>query len=152
MIFLWYAYFDLTIDGIIARLFAEGVTYCPSLPKWSRAKTHNILRDSAYVGEVRYQGQWHTEYRDRMATLSLQLEAADRQRDEEADLAAKVFELSQGLTERWVSAEYAAKRQILELVCLNFKLHGVTLVPEMRKPFDQLIEGLHVSSSRGDKI
>jgi hypothetical protein len=30
-------------------------------------------------------------------------------------------------------------------------LDGVTLVPEMRKPFDLPVEGLSVSSSRGDK-
>ena len=45
-----------------------------------------------------------------------------------------------------------AKRRILEVVCLNFTLDGVTLVPEMRKPFDVFAEGLSVCSSRGDKI
>ena len=44
------------------------------------------------------------------------------------------------------------KRQILELVCLNFRLEDVSLVAEMNKPFDMLAEGLFVSSSRGDKI
>ena len=38
------------------------------------------------------------ERRARIANLTLQLEAADRNRAEQADLAIKVFELSQSLT------------------------------------------------------
>ena len=49
-----------------------------------------------------------TELRDRMARLSLELEAADRDRGEQADLAMKVFELSQALLDRWLAADYAA--------------------------------------------
>lgn len=92
------------------------------------------------------------EIRGRIARLTLLLEAADRGRDEHADLARKAFELSQTLTERWVVADCAAKRQILEIVCLNFRLDGVSLVPEWRKPFDVVVKGLSVLSSRGDKI
>jgi site-specific DNA recombinase len=92
------------------------------------------------------------EIRDRIAHLTLLTEAADRGSDEHADLARKAFELSQSLTERWVNSNYSAKRQILEIMCLNFWLDGVSLVVEWRKPFDVLIEGLLVSSSRGDKI
>lgn len=94
----------------------------------------------------------NTELRDRIAALTLQLESAHRCRDERADMAQTVFELSQSLTERWLAADYGEKRQILEMVCLNFTLDGATLVPEMRKPFDILVEGLSVSSSRGDRI
>ncbi len=43
------------------------------------------------------------------------------------------------------------RRQIVEMIRLNFTLDGTTLVPEWRKPFDVLAEGLLVSSSRGDK-
>ncbi len=93
-----------------------------------------------------------TEFRDRMAKLTLELESADRSRDEQADLAMKVFELSQALTERWLAADYAEKRQILEMVFSNFRLEGVSLVYETRKPFDILAKGLLVSSSRGDRI
>jgi hypothetical protein len=78
-------------------------------------------------------------------------EAADRGSDEHADLARKAFELSQSLAERWVNADYSAKRQILEIMCLNFWLNGVSLVVEWRKPFDVLVEGLSVSSSRSDR-
>jgi hypothetical protein len=92
----------------------------------------------------------NTEARDRIAQQKLKLEAADRGRDEEADLARKVFELSQSLSERRLAADDSAKRQILEVICLNFSLDGATLVPEWRKPFDVLVRGLSVSLHRGD--
>ena len=76
---------------------------------------------------------------------------ADRSHDETAELAAKVFELSQTLRSQWLTADYAAKRRILEIVFLNCSLDGVTLVPTMRKPFDVLAEGLVSENSRGDK-
>ena len=84
----------------------------------------------------------HTEMRDRLASIKLQLDALDRSHDETAELAAKVFELSQTLRQQWLTADYAAKRRILEIVCLNCRLDDVTLVPTMRKPFDVLAEGL----------
>lgn len=93
-----------------------------------------------------------TELRDRMAQLSLQVEAADRDRGEQAELAEKVFELSQALVDRWLAADYSAKRQLLEIVFLNFRLEGVTLCYELRKPFDVLAEGLVLKESRGDRI
>jgi len=49
------------------------------------------------------------------------------------------------------TADYDAKRRILEIVCLNCRLDGATLVPEMRKPFDVLAEGLVSKNSRGDR-
>jgi hypothetical protein len=39
----------------------------------------------------------------------------------------------------------------VEIVFLNCTLDGVTFVPEMRKPFDVLAEGLLLKNSRGDK-
>jgi hypothetical protein len=86
------------------------------------------------------------------AARRLQLEATDHQHGEVADLAVRAFELSQSLTERWVAADFAAKRQILEIICLNFRLDGATLCPTMRKPFDIAAEGLFFQSSRGDWI
>ena len=65
---------------------------------------------------------------------------------------AKAFELSQNLRAKWLTADYAEKRRVLEIVFLNFVLDDVTLVPETRKPFDVLAEGLLVQSSRGDRI
>ena len=93
-----------------------------------------------------------TQLRDRLAAIKLQLDALDRSHDETADLACRVFELSQTLRERWIGADYSAKRRILEIVCLNFRLDGATLVPEMRKLFDVLAEGLISKESRGERI
>lgn len=94
----------------------------------------------------------NTEFRDRIADLNLQVQAADQNRAKQAEIAEKVFELSQSLAEKWVKADCRAKRHLLGIVCLNFLLDGVSLVPEMRKPFVALAEGLSVLSSRGDKI
>jgi site-specific DNA recombinase len=93
-----------------------------------------------------------TELRDRAARLKLQAEVLDRGHDENADIAIKAFELSQSLMGKWLTADYAAKRRILEIVCLNWRLDDVTLVPEMRKPFDVLAEGLISKESRGERI
>ena len=50
----------------------------------------------------------------------------------------------------YCNADYAEKRRILEIVCLNCRLDGVSHVPTMRKPFNVLVEGLDLSKSRGD--
>jgi len=93
-----------------------------------------------------------TELRDREAKLRLQVEACSRGRQEDADLAAKAFEMSQSLRAKWVESDYPAKRRILEIVCLNLVLDDVTLVATMRKPFDVLVEGLVLGESRGERI
>ncbi len=94
----------------------------------------------------------HQQIRDRMASTKLQLDVLDRSKDETAELAVKVFELSQTLKEKWLTADYSTKRRLLEIVCLNAVLDGVTLVPEIRKPFDLLAEGLVSEKSRRDRI
>ena len=94
----------------------------------------------------------HRELRDRISSLSLKAEAVSRSKSEKADVAVKAFELSQTLAEKWVNADIRAKRQILEILCLNFSLVDVTLVPEWRKPFDVLAEGLDSENSRGERI
>lgn len=93
----------------------------------------------------------HTEIRDRMASLKLQLDVLSRSADETAELALEVFELSQVLRRQWVSADYVAKRRILNIVCLNCVLEGVTLCPSVRKPFDVLAQGLISENTRGDR-
>ena len=93
-----------------------------------------------------------TELRDRLASIKLQLDAVDRNRDEIGELASKVFELSQTLRSQWLTADYDKKRRILEIVCLNCTFDGATLYPTIRKPFDVLAEGLLVQSSRGARI
>ncbi len=97
-------------------------------------------------------GRKGTELRDRMASIKLQLDAIDRSHDETAELTSKVFELSQTLREKWVSADYDKKRRILEIVCLNCTLDGATLCPTIRKPFDVLAEGLISENSREYRI
>lgn len=93
-----------------------------------------------------------TQLRDRLASIKLQRDALDRSHDEVADLASRVFELSQTLTQKWLSADVFEKRRILEIVFLNCTLDDVTLCPTIRKPFDVLAEGLISKNSRGDKI
>ena len=53
-----------------------------------------------------------------------------------------MFELSQTLRQRWLTADYAEKRKILDIVWLNCRLDDVTLCPQIRKPFDALAQGL----------
>jgi site-specific DNA recombinase len=91
----------------------------------------------------------HTELRDRQASIRLQLDSVDRCHAETAELAAKVFELSQTLRQQWLTADCLAKRRLLEIVFLNCRLDDVTLVPTMRKPFDVLAEGL-ISEKSGE--
>ncbi len=62
----------------------------------------------------------------------------------------KAFELSQTLPERFVTFNPHKKRQLLQTTCLNLTFDGVSVVPEYRKPFDILAEGLSVQSGRGD--
>ena len=73
------------------------------------------------------------ELRDRAATLTLQVEALSRGHDEDGDIAIKAFELSQSLMDKWVTADYAAKRRILEIVCLNFSSGRRKSLPYMEK-------------------
>jgi hypothetical protein len=63
----------------------------------------------------------NTEFRDRIAELNLQAQAADQNRQEQAEIAQKVFELSQSLAENWLDADCRAKRHLLRIVCLNFR-------------------------------
>ncbi|WP_146586341.1 recombinase family protein [Posidoniimonas polymericola] len=93
-----------------------------------------------------------TELRDRAAKLQLQIDAFDRGRAENGQVALQAFELSQTLKEKWLTSDYRAKRRLLEIVCLNFTLVDASLVPEWRKPFDVLAEGPHSENSRADRI
>lgn len=82
------------------------------------------------------------ELRDEESELRLRMERCSRDRTEIIDVAVKAFELSQSLREKWVTADYVAKRRILEITCLNCKLVDVTLCVTMKKPFDLLAKGL----------
>jgi hypothetical protein len=63
-----------------------------------------------------------------------------------------VNELSQTLRRQWDTADYDAKRRILEILFLNCRLEGATLVPTISEPFDVFAEGLSVLSVRVDRI
>jgi hypothetical protein len=97
-------------------------------------------------------GAKNTELRDLVADLTLQLEATDRRKDENADLAIKTFELSQNIPSKWLKSEPLEKRRILNLVYSNLVLTGATLCLATKKPFNALVEGLSVSSSGEDRI
>ena len=90
--------------------------------------------------------------RDEQARLRRQIEAANRDQEENADVAIKAFELAQHLQNKWIHADYSAKRRLLEIVWLNCQLDGEKLEYSLRKPFDVLLEGLSVSLSRADRI
>ncbi len=96
--------------------------------------------------------QKSTDLRDEIARLKALIEDCDRERVREADTAIKVFELSQALEDKWVTAEAAEKRRLMEIICLNWTLDGVTLVLTMRKPFDVLAEGPSLMIGRGNRI
>ncbi len=106
------------------------------------------LRIADDIDDVTF-AQKQTELRDRLASIKLQLDAVDRSHDEMGELAVKVFELSQTLRQKWLTANYAEKRRILEIVWLNCSLNDATLCPTMRKPFDVLAEGLISKESGG---
>ncbi len=56
---------------------------------------------------------------------------------------------SSGLEKKWLTAGFAEKRKLLEIVSSNFRLDGVTLRTlcyEINKPFDVLAKGLSVPS------
>ena len=90
------------------------------------------------------------EFRDRTAELQMEIEACDYDRNEIIEIAVKAFELSQSLRDKWFTADYAAKRRILEIIGLNWTLDDASLCVAMRKPFDLLAKGLVSKNSRGD--
>ncbi len=52
-----YAYHSFTLDSLIQQLAEEGIEYAQRMFCFNRAQLHAILRDRAYIGEVRHQGQ-----------------------------------------------------------------------------------------------
>lgn len=97
------------------------------------------------VEELRKRQQALREERD---ILIERRTALGQQADQDADDAVAAFELANNLGKRWKSADLAAKRRLLNVVCSNWTLKGVTLVPTMRRPFDALVEGPLISSGR----
>jgi len=90
--------------------------------------------------------------RETTAMPSLVSEAGDAARFAFEEFFHGQIRNPQSLRRKWLTADYATKRRILEIVFLNCRLDDTTLFPTMRKPFDVLVEGLLVSSSRGNGI
>ena len=109
------------------------------------------LRLNGEVDQVSY-ARKNRELAEREERLKLESDGAGREQSDMASLILRVFELSQSLKAKWVEEESDAKRRLLEIVCLNLKLQGATLVPEMRSPFDVLAEGLICVASAQDRI
>ena len=130
------------------RIFAGLLLLLLAAPVAAETTTYRVL----FAGDDTGRLVLSPELRDKIARLNLQLESADRGRAEQIETSIKAFELSQDLRAQWVTANYAAKRRILEITCLNFSLDGVTLNATIRKPFDMLAEGLVWKNSRGDWI
>ena len=80
------------------------------------------------------------------------VERGDKAQAEYGEMAVKAFELSQTLRERWLSGDAPTKRHILDIVCLNFTLDGVNLIPTLRKPFDALVNTPIIENGRGERI
>ena len=73
------------------------------------------LRLLGEIEQTTYRSKSH-ELRDRVATVTVQFEAIDRSCDEKADAALLVFELSQALPAKWLTADYAEKRTIMDFL------------------------------------
>ena len=78
------------------------------------------------------------ELHDRQSALRLQLEVTDRDDRDVADLAIKAFELSQSLKERWLTADYRAKRTILDIMLESARSNSKNIEFSPRKPFNLL--------------
>lgn len=93
-----------------------------------------------------------TELRDQRARLESSLEQCGQDDAERGRIAMELVELSQTLENKWLNTGIGGKRQLLDIVCLNFSLEGEYLVPTVKKPFSVLTEGLESAESRGDRI
>jgi len=58
------------------------------------------------------------------------------------DLGVRVLELAQRAYSLWLKQDHEEREKLVSILCLNLTLDGVSLVPEWRKPFDLLAEGL----------
>ena len=116
----------------------------------SKLKTLLELRMDGEISAEEYAAK-RTKLHDRQAGLRLQIESCERDDRDIADLAIKVLELAQSLKTRWKTASFAAKREILALVCENAESNQQNLRISPRKPFDLLSNGSLVSSSGAEE-
>lgn len=116
----------------------------------AKLKTLLDLRMDGEVTPDEYSAK-RAELHERESAIRLQLETTDQDDREIADLAVAAFELSQSLKNRWETADYAAKRTILEVLCQEVRLNSENLEISLRKPFDSLIDGDLVSLSGAEE-
>ncbi len=95
------------------------------------------LRVEGEITQAEYADK-RRELHERLSAVAVQLQSSQLDDRQIADLAVKAFELSQSLRERWVTADYAAKRTILEIMCSDVRLNSGKLEVSLRKPFDLL--------------
>ncbi|GIW76478.1 MAG: integrase [Phycisphaerae bacterium] len=110
------------------------------------AKMQSVL-DLRIEGEITQEefAAKRAQMQDRQSAIRLQLECLDRDNDEVADLAIKAFELSQSLAEKWVVADYNAKRTILSIMLETVRLNFGNLEFTPRKTI-QFAAGTKASS------
>lgn len=89
------------------------------------------------------------ELRDKQAEVNAKIEGGERLQSENAEIALKVFELSQCLMDKWFNADIDAKREILKIICLNFSYDAVSLGYQMRKPFEILSKNAILKNGGG---
>ena len=66
------------------------------------------------------------------------------------DLGLKIFDFSQNVVELWLGSNISARREILDLLCLNRRLSDVSLELVKRKPFDEIAKRPQIDFSRRD--
>ena len=54
-----YAFHSHTLDSLTEQIAKEGFEYTRGQPSFPRSKLHAMLRDRAYIGEVKYRDGWH---------------------------------------------------------------------------------------------
>ena len=58
-IFHIFAWDHHRLDTLVAKLTEEGRQFRASMPKIPRSSVHNILKDRAYIGEIKFRGEWY---------------------------------------------------------------------------------------------
>lgn len=94
----------------------------------------------------------NAEIDQRIARLELAAKVIDKGDGENRDLALRVFELSQTLSEKWVNADAQTKRALLDILCLNSRLEGESLILTLREPFELLANGSLFENGSGGRI
>jgi len=113
-----------------------------------KLKTLLDLRMENEIGADEYAAK-RAELRERQSAIRLQLEVSDLDAEQIADRALAAFELSQSLVQRWVKADYTAKRTILEIMVKSALLNSENIEISLKKPFDVLSNGLSKTLSGG---